>query len=41
MCENGKVRSVKNIPGMEGRVKKENDGGGVLNSTVIYHKNFW
>jgi hypothetical protein len=28
MCENGKMRPVETVPGMEGEGIKENDGGG-------------
>jgi hypothetical protein len=36
MFENGKMRSVETIPGLEGR-ERENDGG--VNSSKIYCKN--
>jgi hypothetical protein len=38
MYENGKIRPVETIPGMEGGGIKENDGG--VNPTMIYCKNF-
>jgi hypothetical protein len=38
MYENGKMRPVETIPGMQGGGIKGNDGG--VNSTVIYFKNF-
>jgi hypothetical protein len=38
MYENGKMRPVETIPGMEERGRKENDEG--VNSTMIYCKNF-
>jgi hypothetical protein len=38
MYENGKMRHVEIVPGMEGGWIKENDGGGEFNQ--IYCKNF-
>jgi hypothetical protein len=36
-CENGKMRPVETIPGMEGGEIKENDGG---DKFKIYHRYF-
>jgi hypothetical protein len=38
MHENGKMRQIETVPGMEGRGIKENDEG--VNSTMIYCKNY-
>jgi hypothetical protein len=38
MYENGKMRPVETVPGVEGRKIKENDRG--VNSTMIYCKSF-
>jgi hypothetical protein len=35
MYENGKMKSVETIPGMGGRGRKENDGGGEFNYDIL------
>jgi hypothetical protein len=35
MYENGKMRFVETIPGMEGGRIKENDGGGEFNCDIL------
>jgi hypothetical protein len=40
MYENGKLRPVETDAEMRGGRIKENDGGGELNSAMIYCKNF-
>jgi hypothetical protein len=35
MCVNGKMRHVENIPGMEEKGIKENDGEGEFNSDIL------
>jgi hypothetical protein len=35
MYGNGKMRPVETIPGMEGGVIKENDGGGEFNYDIL------
>jgi hypothetical protein len=34
MSENGKMRCVETIPGMEGGGRKKNDGGGEFNYDI-------
>jgi hypothetical protein len=35
MCENGKMRSLESIPGMEGGGIKENEGGSEFHYDIL------
>jgi hypothetical protein len=35
MCENGKMRTVETVPGMERRGRNDNDGGGEFNYDIL------